>query len=106
MLKGAMEASARFEISSVFALRSRKYVVIVGRVSAGNIVPGMNVLVRLDGGLFWRLPIKSVEFADAPGKLSQVGLTISDQGAEEFELLCELCPMGTEVEVKNPASGA
>ncbi len=106
MLKGAMEASAKFEIASVFALRSRNYVVIVDRVSAGNIVPGMNVLVMLDGGLFWSLPIKSVEFADAPGKLSQVGLVIPGQGAEEFELLCELCPMGTEVEVKNPASGA
>ena len=81
-----MEASAKFEIASVFALRSRKYVVIVGRVSAGNIVPGMNLLVWLDGGLFWSLPIKSVEFVDEPGKLSQVGLIIPDQGAEEFEL--------------------
>ena len=78
----------------------------MGRVSAGNIVPGMNLLVWLDGGLFWSLPIKFVEFVNGPGKLSQVGLIIPDQGAEEFELLCELCPMGTEVEVKNPASGA
>ena len=40
------------------------------------------------------------------GKLCQVGLIIPDLDAKEFELLCELCPKGTKVEVKNPASGA
>ena len=102
-LSFAMEPSARFEVSNVFALRSRGSVVLTGRVSAGNIVPGMHILVWLDGGLFWSLPIESVEFVDGPGKLSQVGLVLAGQGREEFELLSGLCPVGTEVEVKAPA---
>ncbi len=95
-----METSAKFEIASVFELPSRKCVVLVGRVSAGIIRPGMSAFVLLDGGLFWSLLIKSVEFVDGPGKLSQIGLTIQDHGAEECELLRDLCPMGTVVEVK------
>jgi hypothetical protein len=64
----------------------------------------MEVHVWIDGGLFWTIPVQSVEYIDGPGDLSEVALALPHQEGEELELLVDLCPAGTTVDVARAES--
>ena len=92
---------AKFEVREVFRLIQRCELVIAGKVLEGSVNAGMSALVWLDGGAFWDLPVRSVEFVDriAVGE-SVVCLVCAELTEGDAEVCSELCPAGSVIEVQ------
>ena len=92
---------SRFQVIEIFRLPSRSQFVIAGKVTSGEVRPGMNALVLLDSKLYWRIPVHAIERIDriAGGSDSLVGLVCAEATAEDAELCLALCEMGTEIEI-------
>lgn len=92
---------AKFEVREVFRLPQRGELVIAGKVMEGSVSAGMSALIWLDGGAFWDLPVRSIEYIDrlAVGE-SLVGLVCADLSKEDAEVCSELCPAGSVIEVQ------
>ncbi len=96
---------AKFEVREVFRLPQRGELVIAGKIAEGTVQAGMSALVWLDGGLFWDLPVRSIEYLDrvSVGE-SLVALVCGEHNEEDAEICSELCPIGSIIEVKEASS--
>jgi hypothetical protein len=94
---------AKFEVSRVFNLPDVSRTVLAGRIVSGVISEDMAVHLLIDGGLFWTIPLESVEYVERDSS-SEVALTISLQEGEDLALLLGLCPVGTTVDVARTES--
>lgn len=96
---------AKFEVHEVFRLPPHGELVIAGKIAEGSVRAGMWALVWLDGGLFWELPVRSIEYLDrvSVGE-SLVALVCREHDEEDAEICSELCPIGSIIEVKEISS--
>jgi hypothetical protein len=102
--KQSQTIMAKFEVREVFRLPQRGELVIAGKVTEGSVSAGMSALVWLDGGAFWDLPLRSVEYIDrvAVGE-SLVGLVCAELTEGDAEVCSELCPAGSVIEIQEAA---
>lgn len=96
---------AKFEVREVFRLPQRGELVIAGNIAEGTVRVGMSALVWLDGGLFWDLPVRSIEYLDrvSVGE-TLVALVCKEHTEDDADFCSELCPMGSIIEVKEASS--
>ena len=80
------DGTAKFYAVGSFLLRSRNLFVIVGDILEGEIVPGMEILVPLQGELHVTSRVAQVEYVDViHEKKSYIGLAIAYEDTEELE---------------------
>lgn len=93
-----MNIPAKFEVSRVVSSLERGGTKLVGRIASGEISKGMLVLVWIDGGLFWKIPVQSVERSKR-NDAAEVTLVLPLPQGEDLEWLEGLCSTGTVLEV-------
>ncbi|WMW79707.1 hypothetical protein RF679_13735 [Undibacterium cyanobacteriorum] len=96
---------AKFEVREVFRLPQRGELVIAGKITEGTVQVGMSAYVWLDGGLYWDLPVRSIEFLDrvSVGE-SLISLVCRENTEYDAELCSELCPIGSIIDVTDASS--
>jgi hypothetical protein len=98
-----MNIPAKFEVSRVVSSLERGGTQLVGRIASGAISKGMLVHVWIDGGLFWEIPVQSVECSKR-NDVEEIALVLPLHQREELEWLEGLCSTGTVVDVVHGAS--
>lgn len=96
---------AKFKVSSVFRLSSRREFVFAGSVSEGRIEPGMVVRIPLQDELYSCVRVVGVESMYHPiDNEADVGLRCSEESEEDAAVYSDFCPPGTVVEVEHVAN--
>jgi GTPase len=95
---------AYFEITRVFQITGRG-VVLAGQIRSGVVSVGMQVHLPLNSGFGITSTVKSVEFADYPGGLADVGLILDEESPELRSLWMQACTVG-EVICLSETNGA
>ena len=97
-----MNVPAKFEVSRVVSSLERGGTELVGRIASGAISKGMLVHVWIDGGLFWDIPVQSVE-CSRRNAVPEVALVLPLHQGEELDWLEGLCAKGAVVDVVHGA---
>lgn len=86
------EACAELKVVEVAERSGFSVVILRGHVKGGEVLAGMSIKVWVDGGLYMRAPITSVEQYENESGLVQ--LTLDAPESEARELWVGLCQAG------------
>jgi hypothetical protein len=95
---------ALFAVENLFELSSRGVIVLLGQIKSGSVRAGMRTKVSIDGQLHMVATIKSVEFADGPGRASAVGLLLHTPEPDVRAMWQALCRAGDVLPVTDGAA--
>lgn len=103
--------SAKFQVNRIFRVHGRDAVFASGMIESGVVRIGMVARINIDGGLFWAIPVMSLDYVDVDrakgiAELAlglDVGGGLADLHGNGFEDLKALCVVGDVIDIEDAA---